>query len=199
VLRDRRLSIVCVICLAAFAAFDGSAHTPQGPTPVSGSVVAAADNLYDAMLKASPTNLPNGVSEPQTAPVELQEDDRRSGVTGALQVTFHSSDPNAKINYVFFTSAEQAKAYAQRIDGMVRSSGGKAIFLPYAADADCAASGATGHMLCTEAVDRVVVISLAAESEGTNNNARGPVSLAGPLIKAALDHLATVKKASGFS
>ena len=196
---DRRFLTACVIGLAALTAVGSSAGTPKGLMPVAGPFLAASDGLYDAMLKASPANLPTGVSAPQTAPVELQDDDRRSGVIGALQVTFRSSDPSAKINYVFFTNAEQAKAYAQRIDGMVRSSGGRAIFLPYSTNADCAASSATGHMLCTEAVDRVVVISLAVEAEGTNDNARGPVSLAGPLIKAALDHLANVKKASGLS
>jgi len=198
-LMGRRFLTACVLGFAAFGALDGSAGTPQGMMPVAGSTVAASDNLYDAVLKASVANLPAGVSGAQTAPVDLEDDDRRSGVIGVLQVTFRSSDPSAKFNYVFFTNAEQAKAYAQRINALVRSSGASPMFLPYVSNADCAASADTGHALCAAAVDRVVAISFATQTEGTNNNARGPVSLAGPLIKAALDHLANVKKASGLS
>jgi hypothetical protein len=41
----------------------------------------------------------------------------------------------------------------------------------------------------------VAIFSFGTESAGTNTT--GPISLAGPLIKAAIDHLARVKTASG--
>jgi hypothetical protein len=155
-----------------------------------------ADGLYNALLKASVATLPPGVSGPRTSPVDLVADDRRAGITGILQVTFASNDPTAKVNYVFTADASQAKAVAERANGMFHASGASPIFLPYATNADCAAD-AVAHMACTATVDRVVVVSFAMQMEGRNNNARGPVSLAGPLIKAALDHLANVKRTSG--
>jgi hypothetical protein len=162
-----------------------------------GSAAIVPDSLYNAVLNARLTNLPIGVSGARTTAVDLADDDRRAGITGILQVTFTSSDPTAKVNYVFTADAAQAKSVADRTNAMIRGSGASPVFLPFAPNTDCAGDARTGHMTCTAAVDRVVVISFATQMEGRNNNARGPVSLAGPVIKSALDHLANVKKASG--
>lgn len=193
---NRRILIACLFGAALFAAGNASAGALPGAMRIAASA-AVSDGLYNAVLKASVTNLPPGVSQARTAPAAMDDNDRRSGVVGILEVTFQSSDPSAKFNYVFLANAGQANAYAQHINAMVHASGASPIFLPFAPNADCAANANTAHMICAASVDRVIVVSFATQMEGRNNNARGPVSLAGPLIKAALDHLANVKKTSG--
>lgn len=166
----------------------------------AGDAVAAAaptDSLYNAVLSARLTNLPAGVSGVRIAAIDLVDDARRAGITGILQMTFTSSDPSAKVNYIFASDAAHAKIFADQNHATMSASGASPVFLPFAPNTDCAADPRTGHMACMASADRVVIISFATQVEGKNNNARGPVSLAGPLIKSALDHLANVKKASG--
>jgi hypothetical protein len=174
----RRLLIACFLGLGVFAA-DANAE----------------DGLYDALLKAAPTGLPPSVAGAQTVPVASDDADKRDGVIGILQVTFQSKDPLAKLNYVFFADASGADAYIQRFNTLIGGSGGRPIMLPYLPRANCARSATEPKVICGMAADRVVMFSFATESEGTNTT--GPTSLAGPLIKAAVDHLARVKTASG--
>jgi hypothetical protein len=173
-----RILIACWLGLGVFAA-DAS----------------AADGLYDALLKATPASLPPGVSGAQTAAVAMDDADKKDGVIGILQVTFQSKDPLAKMNYVFFADATQANAYIQRFIDVVGNAGARQIMLPYLPRANCAASAADPKVICGMAADRVAIFSWATESPGTNTT--GPTSLAGPLIKSALDHLARIKTASG--
>jgi hypothetical protein len=176
-----RILFACVLGFGAFAADAVSADT--------------ADGLYDALLKATPTALPPGVGAAQTAPVSTDGDDQSAGVRGILQVTFQSKDPLAKVNYVVLADAARANAYVQRYVDLIGTSGARQIMLPYLPQANCAASAPGPKVICGMAVDRVVIFSFGSESAGTNTT--GPTSLAGPLIKAALDHLTRVKTASG--
>ena len=176
-----RILVACVLGLGAFAADAAAAEV--------------ADGLYDALLKSVPTALPPGVGAAQTAPVSIDGEDQIAGVRGILQMTFQSKDPLAKINYIVLANASQAKAYVQRYIDMIGTSGARQIMLPYLPQANCAASATDPKVICGMAADRVVIFSFGTESAGTNTT--GPTSLAGPLIKAGLDHLARVKTASG--
>jgi hypothetical protein len=67
----------------------------------------SSDPLYDALLKAVPQNIPQGFSGPAVSGI-VQEAEKSAGVAGFVQITF-ANDPKARVNYVFFPSAEQAR------------------------------------------------------------------------------------------
>lgn len=187
-----RILVACLLGLAVSTANAASLTDARSSRLL---VAEGTDGLYDALLKSIPAALPQGVGGAQVAPVAMDDDDRGAGVRGIAQVTFQSKDPLLKINYVVLGDASEASAYIRRYLDLIGSSGARQIMLPYLPQADCAANATDSKMICGMAVDRVVIFSFGTEAAGTNTT--GPTSLAGPLIKAARDHLTRVKTASG--
>ena len=101
------------------------------------------------------------------------------------------------MNYLVFADGAAAIAYMKRIDGLFANSGAARLFLPYAPAVECVGPTQRQAVICAVGVDRVAIFSTAASVEGMSGKNPGSTSLAGPLIKAATDHLAAVKAATG--
>ena len=165
---------------------------------LSAGPAAAADRLYEVLLTSTLEVLPEGVSGARLDAAPLSDDDRKDGVAGSLSVRLRSNVGRAGFQYLIFANAQQAAAYTKRtsgwFDAMTKMGSARPI-ISYDPAADCIVFQSSQHMFCIVAVDRVVIITLAEPALGTT--ATEPTTLAGPLLKAATDHLATVKAAAG--
>jgi hypothetical protein len=141
---------------------------------------APEDPLYEALLKTAPQNLPEGFSAPTISEGVVQDAEKSAGVLGFVQLVF-AKDSKARINYVFFPSAEQAKQYSQFLAQQIAFSPGERKTLPNLPNADCIDREPEAQ--CNIPQDQIVIIALASKVDDG----------AAPLIQMAVDHLRAVK------
>jgi len=159
---------------------------------------ARADPLYDALLKSALSNLPSGVTAAHIKAAAVEPDDASAGVISNVEIGFEGKDPTAKVNYLMFSTPDLASVYFKRYDQIVASSGAQREFLPYAPGADCADAVKVSALVCMSAIGRVIVYSYGAVVPGTvEHGGTGSTSLSGPLMKLAIDHLTSVRAATG--
>jgi hypothetical protein len=146
----------------------------------------AADALYDALLKNQPRHLPAGFEVAQISSGPIDQEDRNAGMTGNAQITLRGADPKAKINYLLFPDERAANAYLIEFDSALRTHQASRVSVPALPTADCGET--PGNAGCAIGAGRIAVFSLGTKVDGS----------VGPLLKAALDHLNAVKKATGL-
>jgi hypothetical protein len=144
-------------------------------------LITHADPLYDALLSTTLQDLPNGLTSPSISAGPLEEVDKSDGMTGNIQITFEG-DPKSRVNYLFFTTPDDARKYTLKVAQQITLTGGSRKFLVNVPSADCIE--AQEHALCDLQSDQLVLVTFATS---VNNGA-------GPLIKMAVDHLTTVKE-----
>jgi hypothetical protein len=155
------------------------------------------DPLYTALLKSNLVNLPDGVTAAHIAPAKVESDDASVGAIENVQITFDGKDPSAKVNYLLFATPDLASVYFKRYDALLTSSGAARKFLPYTPGAECADATKVDAMVCMSAIGRVIVYSYGALQDEDVRSSIGPTSVSGPLMKLAVDHLTSVRAATG--
>jgi hypothetical protein len=158
--------------------------------PITASAAHADDALYIALLKSQLAPLPGGVTAAHVSAAKVDADDRKVGALGNVQIAFDGSDAKARANYLVFGTAGQATTYRQRFDQLLTANHAARKFLPYATDADCADATKAQMLVCMAAEGRVIVYTQGALVRAGSDER----SVAGPLIKVALDRLASIER-----
>jgi len=165
------LAVITVLGMLLAGAFAPTAH--------------AADELYEALLKATPRQLPPGFQVGQVAPGPIDQEDRNAGMMGNAQITLLASDPKAKINYLLFPDMTAANAYISQFEKAIVQNKATPRSLANLPAAKCAET--VNGAVCAIDSGRIAVFSMGTRVEGS----------AGPLLNAAIDHLNDVIKANG--
>ena len=156
---------------------------------LTGSVSFAAqatDPLYDALLKSQPRQLPAGFEIVQISSGPIDQWDRNAGLMGNAQITLRGADPKAKINYLLFPDERAANNYLTQFDSAILTHKASRVTVPSLPTADCGET--QGNAGCAISAGRIAVFSLGTKVD----------SDAGPLLKAALDHLSAVRQSTGL-
>jgi hypothetical protein len=145
----------------------------------------AADALYEALLKATPRQLPPGFQVRQVAPGPIDQEDRNAGMMGNAQITLLASDPKAKINYLLFPDMTAANAYISQFEKAIVQNKAAPRSLANLPAAKCAET--VNGAVCAIDSGRIAVFSMGSSVDTS----------AGPLLNAAIDHLNDVIKSNG--
>ena len=155
---------------------------------VSAASNARADDatkLYQALLTKQMERLPEGFSSASLGPSKLSPASQQAGMVGIAKITLAGKNSTGDVRYAVFSSLENYEAYAREF-----SLPGQPIFFPYFPDAKCTAHNDTQG--CRIGNGAVLIVAL------THGLVEGPHGTsAGELVKAALEHLRSVRQSIG--
>ena len=155
-----RSLLVFVVGAVAAGILAGDRLEEWLPAPAHAADVSRTNSMVQALIDGASRHVPKGYSSARASRVTLNDDDRRSGVVAAVQVTLEGGDPKGSIRYALFQSEKEAKAV--ELDLSRRLRGGNARkFLPYLPDADCADTPNGG--LCAMPIGDVVIVATAGQ------------------------------------
>lgn len=156
-------------------------------------VVSAASNaraddatkLYKALLTKQLERLPEGFSSASLGSTNLNPASQQAGMVGIANITLAGKNSSGDVRYAVFSTLQNYESYAREF-----SQPGQPIFFPYFPDAKCTSHNDT--QACRIGNGAVLIVAL------THGLVEGPHGTsAGMLVKAALEHLRSVRQSIG--
>jgi hypothetical protein len=154
-------------------------------TAASNARADDATKLYQALLSKQMERLPEGLSSASLGPSKLNPASQQAGMVGIAKITLTGKSSSGDVRYAVFSSLENYEAYAREF-----SLPGQPIFFPYFPEAKCTSHNDTQG--CRIGNGTVLIVAL------THGVVEGPHGTsAGMLVKAALEHLRSVRQSIG--